>query len=153
MNIPTSTEQERYEFAAMKMLTTWRELSRANPGKPRPDLGWMETLLRVGMEHLGPTRNTIIVDAVLHNKLLELYAELGSPGPAMGSHVLELWRSVYDYLNGDIHAKPATPTTHEQCKAKYEILMRDYMQANADLSDLDLEHARTWARGLSGYKG
>lgn len=150
MNMPTSTEQERYEFASMKMLTAWRELRRANPGKPQPDMGWMETLLRVGMEHLGPTKNKIIVDAVLHNKLLELYAELGSPGPAMGSHVLELWRSVHDHMTSNTAVKP---TTQEQCKAKYEILMHDYMQANADLSDLDLDHARTWARGLSGYKG
>ena len=47
LSAPAGSEDER---AAMKMMVRYKQLCRASPEKPGPDIGWMHELLRVVRE-------------------------------------------------------------------------------------------------------
>jgi hypothetical protein len=43
-------QEKRDEFVALKMLTCFKQLRRAQPNKPCPDIGWMLCLLDTARE-------------------------------------------------------------------------------------------------------
>lgn len=46
----TATKMTRDEFIAMKMLTCYKQLKRADKNKPQPDIGWMLEILVVSRD-------------------------------------------------------------------------------------------------------